>query len=207
MSAEDVKKTIKEYAGYILICLIIILGSITKDFSTKYFKDKEWTFKSLHSDSKRNTQINKIISDLRAKLDADNVSVFIFHNGGFFSSGVPYRKKSNVYESNSLGNNSPFEYKNIPLSQVAELISKLTETQGTFPIKTSAMPQSQWRFMLTNEGYRFSYYKRIQVGQKMIGYIRVSYRAETPANQNHLKLINDYSDPISSLLAIGEDFF
>jgi hypothetical protein len=207
MSAEDVKKTIKEYAGYILICLIIIFGSVAKDFSTKYLKDQEWTFKSLYKDSKRNSQINKIISDLRAKVDADNVSIFMFHNGGFFSSGVPYRKKSSVYESNAIDNYNSFDYKNIPLSQVAELIARLTETQNTFYIRTNSIHQSQWRFMLTNENYKFSYYKRIQIGQKMIGYIRVSYKKETPSNQNHINLIDDYSDPISSLLAMNEDLF
>lgn len=207
MSFLNVKKTLKEYSGYILVCLIIILGSVAKDFSIKYFKDQEWTFKSLHKDSKRNSQVNKIISDLRAKADADNVTIFLFHNGGFFSSGVPYRKKSSVYESNAFDTINIYDYKNIPLSQVAELINSLTQTPEPIFVKTAQLEQSQWRFMLTNEGYKANYYKRIQIGQKMIGYIRISYKEDFDKSVKIVDLINEYSDPISSLLAINEDFF
>jgi hypothetical protein len=207
MSADHFKKTLKEYAGYILICFIIIFGSIAKDFSVKYFKDQEWSFKSLNKDSKRNTQINKIISDLRAKVDADNVTVFLFHNGGFFSSGIPYRKKSSVYESNSQDGSNVFDYKNIPLTQVAELINRLSETSEVLYFRTRAIEPSQWKYMLANEGYKFNYYKRIQIGQKMIGYIRVSYKEETAVSEKSIDLVNIYSESVSSLLAVGEDFF
>jgi hypothetical protein len=199
------KNKIKDHFGYILVFILIVLGSAAKDYSVEFFKNQEWTFSNLNSDAKRNQRINNIITELRIKSDADNVTVFVFHNGGFFSSGVPYRKASAAYESNSKTNSHRFDYNNIPLSYLAKLIEILTTTPDTIFIKTPEIEPSQWKYMLLNEQYVSNYFKRIQIGQKMIGYVRVSYSSEKEKDNNLLKNISEYTDAVSGLLAPIED--
>ena len=203
---QAIKNKIKDHFGYILIFLLIVLGSAAKDYSVEFFKNQEWTFSNLNSDAKRNQRINDLISELRIKFDAQNVTVFVFHNGGFFSSGVPYRKASAAYESNSKTNFHRFDYNNIPLSYLAKLIETLTTNSDTFFIKTSEIDSSQWKYMLLNEQYVSNYYKRIQIGQKMVGYIRISFSSEKEKDQDILKALSEYTDIISGLLVPIEDY-
>lgn len=203
---ETIKAKFKDYFGYILIFTLIVLGSAAKDYSVEFFKNQEWTFSNLNSDAKRNQRINTLISELRIKLEADNVTVFVFHNGGFFSSGVPYRKASAAYETSSKINSHRFDYNNIPLSYLAKLIEILTTTPDCFFIKTQDIESSQWKYMLLNEQYVSNYFKRIQIGQKMIGYVRVSYLSEKEKNKISSDEIIEYTDAISGLLAPMEEF-
>jgi hypothetical protein len=201
-----IKDKFKDYFGYILVFILIVIGSAAKDYSIEFFKNQEWTFSNLNSDAKRNQRINTLISELRIKSEADNVTVFVFHNGGFFSSGVPYRKASAAYESNSKSNNHRFDYNNIPLSYLAKLIETLTSTPDCIFIKTRDIESSQWKYMLLNEQYVSNYFKRIQIGQKMIGYIRVSYSSEKEKDASISKKISEHADVISGLLAPMEEF-
>jgi hypothetical protein len=203
---SKINTKIKDYFGYILVFILIVLGSAAKDYSIEFFKNQEWSFSNLNNDAKRNQRINSLISELRIKSDADNVTVFVFHNGGFFSSGVPYRKASAAYESNSKSNSHRFDYNNIPLSYLAKLIEILTTTPDCFFVNTSDIESSQWKYMLLNEQYVSNYFKRIQIGQKMIGYIRVSFSVEKQKVNLTSKSISEYTDAISGLLAPIEDF-
>jgi hypothetical protein len=203
---ETIKAKFKDYFGYILIFALIVLGSAAKDYSIEFFKNQEWTFSNLNNDAKRNQRINNLISELRIKLEADNVTVFVFHNGGFFSSGVPYRKASAAYESSSKINNHRFDYNNIPLSYLAKLIEILTTTPECIFIKTQDIEPSQWKYMLLNEQYVSNYFKRIQIGQKMIGYVRVSYLSQREKNKLDSDEVSEYTEVISGLLAPMEEF-
>lgn len=169
-------KTLKDYMGYIVICLFIIGGTLAKDFSTKYFQNKEWSFSSLSKDAERNAKISKILTETREISGADTVTIFLFHNGGFFSSGVPYRKMSPMYSSNSVSNKEDYTYENIPLSYVPELIKLLSEEDKTFLVETSKLNESPWKSMLISNMYSYNIYKRLQIGEKMIGFIKVSWR-------------------------------
>lgn len=196
-------KAFKDYIGYIIICLFIIGGTIAKDVSTKYFQNKEWSFNSLGKDAKRNAEISKLLSEIREITDADNATIFLFHNGGFFSSGVPYRKMSPMYSSDSVFVKKGYAYENIPLSYVPNLIAKLSEEDGYFFIKTNDIDDSPWKSMLLSNNYFSNVYKRLQLGEKMIGYIKISWasKEEQDLNKETLKKIENSSEVLSFLLS------
>ena len=192
-------KAFKDYIGYIIICLFIIGGTIAKDVSTKYFQNKEWSFNSLGKDAKRNAEISKLLSEIREITDADNVTIFLFHNGGFFSSGVPYRKMSPMYSSDSIFNKEEYTYENIPLSYVPNLIYMLSSESRVFLVKTMEIEDSPWKSMLLSNDYILNAYRRLQIGEKMIGYVKISWK--TDITQNLSKLIFEKMEETSQILA------
>lgn len=192
-------KTFKDYIGYIIICLFIIVGTVAKDISTKHFQNKEWSFNSLGKDAKRNAEISKLLSEIREITNADNVTIFLFHNGGFFSSGVPYRKMSPMYSSDSIFNKEGYTYENIPLSYVPNLISMLSNEDGIFLVKTLEIEDSPWKSMLLSNDYVLNAYRRLQIGEKMIGYVKISWKTDTRGNLN--KLLFEKMEHTSQILA------
>jgi hypothetical protein len=201
MKINDLKLILKANLGYLFLCFLIVVGTAARDYSVEYFRNKEWSFTTLNRDSERNQMINKDISDLRAKIDAENITIYLFHNGGFFSSGVPYRKKSSAYESNASINSRAYNYDNIALSQVSELIGKLVESPDCFFVKTDDIKASQWKLMLLSNNYKSNYYKRIQFGDKMIGYMRASFSQDVSENVKIEKEIDYYESRISTFLS------
>lgn len=196
-------KVVKDYIGYIVICIFIIAGTVAKDISTKYFQNKEWSFNSLNKDASRNAEISKLLSQIREITAADNATIFLFHNGGFFSSGVPYRKMSPMYSSDSVFVKKGYTYDNIPLSYVPNLIAKLSQEDGCFFIKTNDIDDSPWKSMLLSNNYFSNVYKRLQLGEKMIGYIKISWanKEEHDLNKEALKKIENSSEVLSFLLS------
>ena len=204
---QKLKKTFKDYIGYIVICVFIILGTVAKDISVKYFQNQEWSFYSLNKDAKRNVKITELVSQVREIANAENVTVFLFHNGGFFSSGVPYRKKSPAFESNSplkIGKN--YKYENVPLTQGSELIKELTENNQGFFVRTSSIQNGTWKAMLLESGYEYNFYTSLRIGEKMIGYIKISWELEleNAEKQRLSNQVSSFSLIISSLLAEKE---
>ena len=55
--------------------------------------------------------------------------------------------------------------------------------------------------MLLSNGYKSNYYKRIQLGDKMIGYIRASFSQDVLENAEIKKEIDYYESRISTFLS------
>ena len=87
MRISDFKSILKANIGYLFLCFLIVIGTAARDYSIEYFRNKEWSFATLNRDSERNQMVNKDISDLRAKIDAENITIYLFHNGGFLVAG------------------------------------------------------------------------------------------------------------------------
>lgn len=192
------KDKLKEYIGYILLALIIIAGTFARDYIDKKTKKQEWSVQQLAQDVEKYSILHALLTELRVKTDADRAVVYFFHNGGFFSNGMPYKKMSIAYESVKTGvspelNNS----QNLPLSQFSEALKELLVNDGPVFSHISEMKGSNWKYFLQNQGISSSYKRKLIINNQIIGFIEVQYSNENKLpNQNEIKLIENYCSRI-----------
>lgn len=183
-----------EFVAFILFATLIICGTLGKDLVTDYLKNKEWSVHELKVDATRHQKVQELITELRVRTGGSRVVISLFHNGGFYSSGVPYKKTSIIYETCEFGI-APItqESQSIPLSQVSDVLKELASRSGPFFINTISMNQGVWKYTLMRQGVDSAYYCRISQGEKIIGYIAITYGDQVKVDKKIEELIDVYS--------------
>lgn len=198
---EISQNKLTELVAFTFIAFFILCGTLGKDLVVDYFKNKEWSVGELRSDAFRHQKVQELITELRVKSGASRVIVSLFHNGGFYSSGVPYKKASVIYETLDFGV-APVtqESQNVPLSQISDVLTELTTKTNSFFIDTESMADGIWKYNLIKQGADNAYYCRISQGQKIIGYITVTYSQKVKENKEIEKMIDTQANFIQSYL-------
>lgn len=200
---EGTKKKAAEVLAFLVLTLLILGGTWGKEYIVSYYHRQEWSITALQKDAYRSTKIAELTTELRTKLDANSVSVFLFHNGGFFSGGIPFKKASVVYESVDFSTAPIASFRrDTPLSQLAPILEQLTTAKDPFYVQTRDLNSSYWKYLLITEGTARCYYGPLRKGDKMLGFVKVGYNnaSDTPPNRRYILTIQEYSGIITSML-------
>lgn len=101
---ENIILELKEHINYLILTIVFIVLTFLKDWLVKLFKIFKEKFElNIEKITEKNNLIYDLLSEIRAKTDSARTYIIEFHNGEYYSNGVPIVKFSMTYESCSLG--------------------------------------------------------------------------------------------------------
>lgn len=192
------KEKFKEYIGYTLLALLIILGTFARDYVYERAKKQEWSVQQLAQDVERYSVVQTLLTEMRVRTEADRTVVYYFHNGGFFSNGMPYKKMSIAYESVRAGVSPELNRsQNLPLSQFSEALRDLLNNDRPIFSHISGMKNSNWKYFLQNQGISSSYKRKLMINNQIVGFVEVQYSDEGKVpSKAETELIENYCSRI-----------
>lgn len=161
--------------------LLVALITVVTTFGGLWLR-KRWTDKGhqkeLEMSSFRNAEIIKVLKALLSDFDADRAYVFEFHNGSYFSSGMPMQKFTCTYETVSDGVSSechnPGEYR---MSNYNEYISAMIHERDYVIESVEKMGfDALLKSLLTKKGVKSLYNIPIRTfSGRTIGFLGLDY--------------------------------
>ncbi len=157
----------------------------------------EFSFLQMAKDSRIDSEIQAELISLLHRNKADRAYIMQFHNGGELAGGNPFRKMSCCYEEVTLGTSRELAtLQDIPLSAIPECINELANQPNAFIKRVDEIKCGMEKALLIRRGDKASVYKRLNVKNKLIGYIalnyvRSSHLTDTNAMENIEKVLND----------------
>lgn len=188
--------------GFIALAIILCLGDIGKQFVIEKIKKTEWSFTALGRDAIVASKITSLSMELRTKIKANRLGIYLFHNGTVFSNGISFKKSSLVYEVTD-GVTVPVFALNqsVPLTQMPDVLRNLVIKPGAFYFSTDKISETSLRYSLLADNVKSCYYCRITSGEEnLIGYVMLSYIADLPENLDIKRELEDFTGIISSIL-------
>jgi len=161
--------------------LIVALVTVITTFGGIYLR-RRWLEKGhqneLESATFRNSEIIKVLKGLLSDFKADRAYVFEFHNGAYFSSGMPMQKFTCTYEVVSDGVSAecsnPGEYR---MSNYNDYISAMVHERDYMVEDVAALKgDALLRALLTKKGVKSLYNIPIRTfSGRTIGFIGLDY--------------------------------
>lgn len=89
-----------EHLQALLIALLTIAMPLFLLWYTRYLQKKDKTPHSVGKAVEKNRRLESICEEIMTKLGAQRVTVWLFHNGGYYYTGEPIQKLSIICEKN-----------------------------------------------------------------------------------------------------------
>lgn len=173
---SPLKLVVAQNIVWVVIAVILVLGSFAKDYIYQRWQYTEFTLHSLDKDVQRDMAITDILYKTLEKKQADRCYVFRFHNGGLFAGGVPFKKTSCTHEVVKVGVSREINnLQQIPLSTVPEFAEAIVKNPDVFVLRTSELKRGTFRSILEAEAIRVILCHRLMVNDEVWGFVGVDY--------------------------------
>lgn len=196
----------------IVVSIIALITSVSAPIILKlveyYLKKKELRAEKLFDIVGQSIQehldIDNRLSQLLEAVDADRVSIYMFHNGEkFFETSMHIKFMSKAFEQRQYGIASELENsQRIPIQIYMPAICKVKD-DGMFMLDDlSTAPLENFTLMLKNKGLKSVYYFKIEnLAGKMVGILSLGYITKMKLlTQNNIVLCKITCDQLSGYL-------
>lgn len=175
------KGVLVDKIGWLILALIIVISSLSQQYVQKIFSEAHFTITALSRDAKRDMRITELLYHLKDKTDSDRAWVFLFHNGAYGSTGIPFKKVSCFYEVVTPGvsrelNNS----QNVGLTSIPVAIDLLVKNNDAFFINVSQLRTGLFKSMCEAQGTKYMIWHRLMIGEQFLGIVGVDYVYDIP---------------------------
>jgi len=173
----------------ILVLILIVRARISKWFKNHFVKE------TLENDVK----IKEILVEIRVEVNADRVSLFLFHNGERYINGNSILRLSGAYEclANGIGSHKESS-QNILVSTVPEAVSFLVNDpfEKVQFDKVEELEECYYQAVLISQGVRSVAKYPIRKGNDIIGFISADFvQTEGPA-KDKIKIIKEKASQV-----------
>lgn len=134
-------------------------------------------------------KINRILSELIHKLDADRAAIFEYHNGGYNLTGLPFLHVSLSLQRNKLGvDELSKDFDNILVSSIPDFINDIDknvihimmdidELQYTFP---------RLHRELVDDGMKSAVFCNLEGVKDQIGFVMITYKDPSKVSRSKI---------------------
>lgn len=161
---------------WITAAAMIVLGSLSAEYVKNFAKDDSFTLAHLRKNIDRDINVNEMLRRLLLQMDSDRAWIMFFHNGSATTTGIPFKKMSNIYEATRKGVSVEIpNIQGVPLSSIPEVVDLLIKNNDCIEVWTDKQKNSTFKYMVEAQGIKYMMWHRILQNDSIIGIVGVDY--------------------------------
>ena len=178
---------LQTFSKDILAPTIVGLGAVFAVWYKSWLANKRKQF-TIRISAEKNDRIQVLLTEVRARLDADRTYLCMFHNGSKYTQGSEILKVSRTNESANPGVSLEAQhYQNILISLIPDEMTLVTEDGPSFT-KVTDLKDGKFKRMCIARGIQSIARCAVRKGNEIIGYLGADFNdiEERPANIDEL---------------------